>query len=97
MHRRIDLYFGWLWLRSGNPEVEPRFGGGKFEDSDPLHVRHRALAREHLLQGDSIDDPVPRKMAVEQALADLASEMIEQSGRKMARAALNPTVRDQRG
>lgn len=96
MHRRIDLWFGRMWLRSCYPEIEPGFGGSEFEDPDALHVRERALAREHLLQSGGIDDPVPGEMPAQQPIADFAPEVIEDASSKMARASLDPPAGDKK-
>ena len=59
-------------------------------------VRHaqlsRRVARQHLLHGRCIEDPVRRKPAAEQPLANGPSKMIEQPGRETARGALDPPV-----
>ncbi len=59
MAGRSDFRFNWFGKLSPiGPVLDPRLGIDQLEDAHSLEIGDRPLARECLLHGQRIDDPV---------------------------------------
>ena len=78
MGTRFDIRMAWFrHLTLGGPMIDPCLGVHQLENADALEIRDGALAGEHSLECDCIDDSMRREPAAKKPVANRRAEMVE--------------------